>query len=50
MKTYSAMSVPDKRLTVAAYGELLELLWTRLMLAENLTSLLTIKCQTNECI
>jgi hypothetical protein len=38
MKTFSAMSIPDKQLTLAAYGELISLLRLRIELATNLSS------------
>jgi hypothetical protein len=38
MKTFSAMSTPDKQLTLAAYGELITILRLRIELAENLSS------------
>jgi hypothetical protein len=35
MKTFSAMSTPDKHLTLAAYGELITILRSRIELDEN---------------
>ena len=35
MKTFSAMSTPDKQLTLAAYGELITILRSRIELDEN---------------